>query len=647
MTIEEALKNPLAITELPRNNWAFLPHLKEFTNLEKLTISGYDFDAPDNFDRFEKLTHVHFREFNGHNKVSFNEMLHKLKPFPNLNSIDFSQNRYLTQIPDFTDLDSITSINLGYNHQITNIRNGLKQLAQQVPNLTYLNLRTMKLKFFPTEIFQFKKLQILDLTHNQFEEIPEEITELPDFKQLILGNRSCFPDTKELMKVVTYFPQFAELERKMALSFSLNDGKDWANPDYVNSFINLLNHPIATIRIKALNQLEKLNINAFQSSPLTPQSRLAFAGKTHGQLREIKGKLKALSIPIDSKVNEKTTHILIGEKPAKKTESLLNSTAIFLTETQLNNFLIEENQLYLVEKDNPDIGQNLQDLLNSPDPVNQDLAINMMKSGGVAPNLIPDLFLIYQYPNDAKQKKEAADLLKRFASKELREKLARPYYFGKKRGTELVKRIQSVCENTELDMAETSYAIFKKTGYNREYLLENGDAKIRLEVLKSLMNQSDKLRLTVPIKEVINELVQIENLRELAIVQSKTPSFPQEIAQLRHLKSLELSFQELINIPDDFTHFPKLESLKLFNCNLSKLPIVITTISSLKTLDLTSNRLKELPEEIANLTELEELNIGWNGFKSFPKILLELPKLTRVKMYNSMAVMTPKQWLSM
>lgn len=68
----------------------------------------------------------------------------------------------------------LDSLSLANTPSFTNLDSALKH-----PDKVYkLILRKKKYKTFPTEIFQFKNLQYLDISKNNIKEIPEQIQEL-------------------------------------------------------------------------------------------------------------------------------------------------------------------------------------------------------------------------------------------------------------------------------------------------------------------------------------------------------------------------------------------------------------------------------------------------------------------------------------
>lgn len=77
-------------------------------------------------------------------------------------------------------------------------------------SVKYLSLKHKKLKTVPSEVFQFKNLEVLDLSKNKLEEIPEDIGKLKNLKELSVSNNylTTLPiqigQLVELRKIIAY-----------------------------------------------------------------------------------------------------------------------------------------------------------------------------------------------------------------------------------------------------------------------------------------------------------------------------------------------------------------------------------------------------------------------------------------------------------
>ena len=104
-----------------------------------------------------------------------------------------------------------------------------------------------------------------------------------------------------------------------------------------------------------------------------------------------------------------TTHVVVGDTPKHKWREALERQLPLLAETHLAAFLDSAAPAVMVEaarEDGSSVGA-LSDLI-SPDEASVKLGIEMMRSGGVPPGLVEELFLILQDTRLDKKLREVA-----------------------------------------------------------------------------------------------------------------------------------------------------------------------------------------------------------------------------------------------
>lgn len=634
-SIEEALKNTDQFKSIPYGVEfsKFMTYLDKFTKIEYVRIVA-SYEVPLNgWENFTELKGVTCAGFKG-KEGELKRILSAISKAPQVRKLEIGEGNYQLTLPDLSGFKNLEELNIGYNHHL-NAAETFQQLAEQVPNLTHLNIRNLKLGEIPEELFLLKKLQSINFTTNYFKKLPLDFADLPDLKEVILGAKNNFWIPKDMEKVFKDFPKLTVEERRFLLVLGEKNIPEinWTWSEHRIHLINALNSSSIRIRNRALSIIEQLFVSNFAERELKKDSRVIFVGKIEGSKTDYKEKLKALQIKVDTKISAAITHIILGEKPAKKTEQLYDTTAAFMTETHFNEFLESADQLFLKEENSESIGKNLTSLLGSMEETNEEMAIMMMKKGGVPTEAMNDLYLVYQFSKSEKNRRNAGKLLKQYCSTTLRERLVAKNSMKKSRSPIWTASVLS--ETTELSQYELVSGMFRRNpDYRlRNYLMENGSDKVRLEVLQSQVNKNNELGLQVPLEKYIHLVKQLPNVESI-VLQIKNPidnsKLFDALKQLKDLKGISISNARL-KIPNDaFEGLDKLERLTLWSWSFTEIPQAILKVSSLKMMSLRSNKITEIPQEILHMQNLEIINLTSNKLIEFPLFLQELPNLRAV-----------------
>lgn len=640
-SLEMALKNPLLVKELPSgvNLVEFSKHLAQFKNIEILPLS-YNVNQPiKDWSEFKALKSVGFLYYRNQ-EAALQILLNQLSTAPNLEKLNFDNLTFKTELLDLSQFEKITNIDLSYNHNL-DIDKAMNQLVRQTPNLTHLNLRNMKIEKIPMSLFELKKLKSVDLTTNHFYELPTEFTEMPDLQEVILGAKNNYRVPKDLEKLFKDFPQLPIADRKFQLNLGIKRPKEetWSLENHRLPLFNALNSILPRIRNKSLTILENLFAQNYDVTKISTDSRVVLVGKMQGSKTDYKEKLKAMDSIVETKITAATTHIVLGEKPAKKVVEMVDLSAIFLTELQLNQFLESADQLFLVEKDSEPLAENLAALLNSADETNEEMAINLMKKGGVPKEAMNDLYLTYQFSTSEKNRRNAGKLLKQYGSPTLRGRLISKY--SPKKSHYPASTITLLCRDTELTAFDIIYGMFRRTAHygTKDFLLKNGTPEIIMEVLKSLIARNGCLTMNQPIENYMEYLQKLPDYKGISLKimgDYKEHQFPAAVKSLTHLEEIvvnRLSDSGQLIFPEDvFDGLNQLVSIELNRCYINSFPLVLTRIRTLKRLNLRQNYLRELPVEMLNLQNLESLNLTYNKLEEFPHFLTQLPNLKIVQL---------------
>lgn len=128
-------------------------------------------------------------------------------------------------------------------------------------SVRYLSLKHKKLKKLPPEIFQFRNLEILDVSKNKLEEIPEDIEKLSKLRELSVANNylTTLPiqigNLTALKKIIAYQNNIAILPTTIGNLVNLELLDLWSN--------EIENFPQ---EIKALKQLKFVDMRGIMLS---------------------------------------------------------------------------------------------------------------------------------------------------------------------------------------------------------------------------------------------------------------------------------------------------------------------------------------------------------------------------------------------
>eukprot|EP00940_MAST-03C_sp_MAST-3C-sp2_P001825 g1825.t1 len=116
------------------------------------------------------------------------------------------------------------------------------------------------------------------------------------------------------------------------------------------------------------------------------------------------------------------------------------------------------------------------------------------------------------------------------------------------------------------------------------------------------------------------------NLEHLDISHNELVSIhPDAIGTLRSLRSLDLSYNRLRKLPDEIGRLEVLETLVLSHNLLESLPGELGNACSLRGLHVDHNRLKSLPQKMLRLTNLVSCNLAFNCMRRTPPHFRALP----------------------
>ena len=529
-----------------------------------------------------------------------------------------------------------------------------------------LELTNIALKEFPKRVFQLNKLKKLSFTEMCFGVLPKDwsklqeietlsfpnsrieiedfdfVATMPKLTQLDIGN-SHLPSpfllcTKKTLPLVSLngFSSISKYPLKKLLTFASAISRSSLNFKDQNFYFNtvrrlkkisdfpcltlhqllqLLNINYAPLKEICLNRLESLSIRMDGIASLRKAAVVHIIGTTTMKKTTISNKLKGLAIDYSPKFSEKVTHILIGKNP-KNFEGTINDSIKIITENQLQKFFSENQPQYLEQaaqsSAQPAVQDNLVALLRSPDATSAMLALEMLKSGGVPPDLIEALLVTQKTNTNSKVRTAAKKLLELYAPAEWLPLIRDKQHFamiGKEvREQDLNNKLKKIAQKASKELAAMlSLALFKAHRKGLRYILYHfiDPHPNRTKAFQALMNGTHcDYRAGLGFR----------NLKD------RTP----DTIHLFKMKTAAVFPVDILTVID------KVESIDFHNCKFDKLYQSIGKFTALKQLNCSCNMLKKLPKTIRHLKKLETLDLSNNVFKEFPMEVLTLPNLKKL-----------------
>ncbi|MFX1479831.1 MAG: leucine-rich repeat domain-containing protein [Promethearchaeota archaeon] len=159
------------------------------------------------------------------------------------------------------------------------------------------------------------------------------------------------------------------------------------------------------------------------------------------------------------------------------------------------------------------------------------------------------------------------------------------------------------------------------------YIKEIPEEINNLNLLKELVLDSNE------ISYIPDSIFKLTSLERLEINGNKIQALPKEIGNLKNLKTLGLGSNEIANLPMSLYELKSLETLFLGSNKLKYLSDSFCRFKSLKWLSLSNNHLKKLPECLINLPYLEYLDIRKNPLLESTVKLLKKIKEKNIKIW--------------
>ncbi|ORX80363.1 L domain-like protein [Anaeromyces robustus] len=169
--------------------------------------------------------------------------------------------------------------------------------------------------------------------------------------------------------------------------------------------------------------------------------------------------------------------------------------------------------------------------------------------------------------------------------------------------------------------------------------ISNNNFKELPKEIVNLKNLKELSLTAVGMKEFPKEITELTNLEKLIIEGNAITELPKEIVNLKNLKELSLITVGMNEFPKEITELTNLEKLVVVDNDITELPEEIVNLKNLKILDLNDDLLKIFPKQIAKLENLEELYLQYNKIDDeIPKSYNDLSNLTKFLCFGNVDI---------
>ncbi|GGF23352.1 leucine-rich repeat domain-containing protein [Flavobacterium limi] len=464
----------------------------------------------------------------------------------------------------------------------------------------------------PGSIANFQQLKELRFVGNTNLYLPVEILGLS--KTFILFERNTPEHIQLAGQVIFEFQRKKITEPQAKVFLMLLQEQDFDAVAEKEHVIAALDYRIKEIQSKAL---EKLNEIFPMTETLSENNIVCIVGNTEAFAEtDIKPRLKKLNINLQNKISQNATLVVLAKEPKLK---LPINDVLITTEDNFYQWINKADKLLLSEKTeaNAQAITNVAAMLNSANPANVALALQMMKTNGVSNELLGELLIFINSSKDKTAIRTAKSLFKKFGPKEFITFLeARNHRYYKL--LEFYSGDESVYNWLDQHTAIDSLPIVQKL-YPALYA-KRSKGQQRIDFISKMIT-NDTLDLSSwGLDEFPDEIGQFDTLKALYFVDSKGNSrnrlqkFPDFITSLVHLEKLDLFGVYLSgSLPESISNLNSLKYLGLPVCD--NFPEVINTLTSLEVLEIDLNQLKELPR-LQNLIQLKQVIVTEYFFDS-------------------------------
>ncbi len=388
------------------------------------------------------------------------------------------------------------------------------------------------------------------------------------------------------------------------------------------------------------SRISEQNFDEFQQEKVS----IAILGKTQTKKTEIKQKAIELGFEYQTKINDETTHVIVGTNISKDFPDV--ESRILISEEIFTQHYNKIHTPYLLEmtneEENSEHLENIQSLLLAMDSGSVELALEMMDSGGVPSEVYTDLLFVNKVGDTPKIRKKAKELLSANASQEFQNAVNdRNKFVASKGETKIIKLIEDLEKKSpNVDWERFAFLLFKKSNMGLRYIFEKSeDSYLKKEILTSLIKEASL--------DYFDTYGNDTRPYELgwAKVHRTGKKLPLEVFELTDLEELSIKDCRLVELPTEIKNLKRLKRLNCANNYFKSIPIEIGELTQLEYLNLSANELETFPTEVFALKNLKELRLNINRVGKYSEFLnVEIPAQAKKELPNCTIVMDERDF---
>lgn len=369
----------------------------------------------------------------------------------------------LTALPSLASLVRLRRLDIRQNQltALPSLPGGLKELSASrnrltaapeavkvLSNLVNLDLSDNELTALPGGLNHLKNLEVLNLRKTAVKPWPAALIQLDRLKKL----RSDWPaaEHKTFFKLLRACAK-AEIPAESRLLFFrwLTQGEGSVQDRSLSTLFQAVNLKHAELR-----RISRAELFRRWGSPVVEfdtERPLCLLGKTAAPRKRLTERLQRQNIPVKEAPDEEARNILLGEFPTWF-PVLEKIRPVFLTEPQVIDWLDKQEGRYLRASAGPEEIDRLRALLLHRDPVNVQLAVQIMLGGGVPAPLLTELLIAWKKAKTNKLRRQLKELLRQYTPEPARWVLEMPLSLSEKQPEALLRaNIRRACAGTPFD----------------------------------------------------------------------------------------------------------------------------------------------------------------------------------------------------
>jgi Leucine-rich repeat (LRR) protein len=347
-------------------------------------------------------------------------------------------------------------------------------------------------------LFSFSNLNILDLRECKLEVLPKEFI-LPNIQELYLSESGFM--AKDLLAVLEELPLLEKYELSKELTLKYSEGKEDPDLYNFNRFYSVLcknryklyskdGFSIDEIRImcalfkKDNDSLQKVTLKQFYrllncsvkkyrelilqylndrfaaSTEDFSGKKIYVAGTLSVPKKEYKPLVEETGGHYVTKPDLYVDYIVLGEKPGKYLDIAMDSDAKVVIERIVWN---SKDTAYLQKENNSGSAASLEEMLQSSQSEQREIAFQIMEQGGVPEGVMESVIAIMLFHPNKKVRSRAATIFNRYNTVEFSDnsqKLLTKSFAAVKDDKKITTTLKELVNGTPLDISRLSYTVY-------------------------------------------------------------------------------------------------------------------------------------------------------------------------------------------